>query len=370
MDFLRFTLRYVYTRRKTLAYVLLCCAVCVIVFLVRKLPLGTLGALIAVILAPASFLEARRLLYVYQKHLTLSELEEVTESTVDALEKEYPPANSLDDGDYQALLRLCLEGDGEDEAASVPDDAPNYYARWAREIKAPITAMEQLLLAGDSPLVRGMSVELRRLERYAEMAVVYARLETNPDYAPRLYDLNALIQRSLQKYNAEILEKRLSVTFEPTPCVVETDGKWFVFLLDQLLSNALKYTYAGGVTIALERTPGTSAAWEGLDGCRTVSDGQASGDGPFLLIRDTGGGIDAETMGRLFEAAPAPDAERGGLGLYLCRRICAGLGHAIAISSKEGEGTCVRLELSDKQAAPVAPDNETDDDAYDDEITL
>ena len=109
---------------------------------------------------------------------------------------------------------------------------------------------------------------------------------------------------------------------------VVTDEKWLSFVIEQLLSNALKYTASGGITISLEQ-PAT------------------------LCIRDTGIGIAAEDLPRVFEKGYTgyngrSDKRASGIGLYLCRRICYNLGHAISIESEAGCGTVVKLDLAQK----------------------
>ena len=156
----------------------------------------------------------------------------------------------------------------------------------------------------------------------------------------------------MQKFNGEAIEKHISVTFEPVPAMVVTDAKWLLFMLEQILSNAFKYTFSGGVTVSIEKeavTPEDMAEWD------TVSDGAGSGAGPFLSVRDSGTGISPETLKHLLDPSPVANGEneaRRGLGLYLCRRICGDLGHSISVFSKQGEGTCVRLELSMGLASP------------------
>lgn len=108
--------------------------------------------------------------------------------------------------------------------------------------------------------------------------------------------------------------------------MVLSDEKWFIFLLEQLLSNALKYTPAGGqITI-------------GLEGENT------------LLLTDTGIGIAPEDLPRVFDKGftgqnGRVDKKATGLGLYLCRRTADLLGHSLAIDSQLGVGTQVRIGL-------------------------
>ncbi len=349
MDFLRFALQYAYSRRKPAAYIALCCVAYLIVFSVKNLPLGLLPYLILFSLAPALFFEIRRLLYVYQKHLTMGDMTEISVKELDDFAEQYPPSESMTDEDYQRLLRRCAEA-----AESAKEEAPKgvgfaeYYTRWAREIKEPVEAMRQLLLAGDSPLVRRMSVELRRVERYAEMAAAYARLEAGPEYALRKYDISAIVQKCLRKFDAESAEKRLPVAFEPVSAMAVTDGKWILFVLEQILSNAFQYAFSGEITVTAEKE---AVAPENTEGWASVTAGPAPGVGPFLSVRDNGVGISPDALEHLLDADSAPES---GLGLYLCRRICDGLGHSICVMSKEGEGTLVRLELSMGLASPDA----------------
>ena len=364
MDFIRFALRYAYSRRFAAGYIALCWIVWVIVFAANALQVDFLSYMILFSLAPVLFFEIRRLLRVYQKHLTMSEMTEVSGQTLEELATNYPPEDSFEDADYQTLLRRCVEAA---EAARNAEPETNglaeYYTRWAKELKEPVSAMEQLLLTGDSPMVRRMSVELRHLQRYAEMAVAYARLETAPGYALKKYDLSAIVQQSLKKFNGEMIEKQISVTFDPVPAMVVTDAKWLLFMLEQILSNAFKYTFSGGVTVAIERE---AAAPEDMADWESVSDGAGGGAGPFLSVRDSGTGIAPDTLSHVLDPSPMSGGQeaRRGLGLYLCRRICADLGHSITVLSKQGEGTCVRLELSLGLASPEeAPEPPTESEA-------
>ena len=108
-----------------------------------------------------------------------------------------------------------------------------------------------------------------------------------------------------------------------------TDEKWLLFVIEQVLSNALKYTRAGSITIELE-APKT------------------------LVIRDTGIGVAPEDLPRIFEKGYTGyngrgDQKASGLGLYLCRTICKRLGHTITASSVPDHGTAIRIALEQRQ---------------------
>ena len=118
--------------------------------------------------------------------------------------------------------------------------------------------------------------------------------------------------------------------------MVLTDEKWFCFVLEQVLSNAIKYTREGGIRIS---------ANENVDGVEVV-------------IADTGIGIRKEDVPRIFDKGYTGyngrmDKKASGLGLYLCKGICDKLGHGIRIESAEGEGTKVYITCDRQDVSGV-----------------
>jgi signal transduction histidine kinase len=208
------------------------------------------------------------------------------------------------------------------------DDMTEYYTLWAHQIKTPIAAM-RLLLQEEGPDPRALSEELFRIEQYVEMALCYLRLDGGvSDYVLREADLDEVIRQALRKYAPQFIRKKIRLNYEPVGAGALTDEKWLSFVVEQVLSNALKYTPGGEIAIRLE-APLT------------------------LAISDTGIGIAPEDLPRVFEKGYTGlngrfDKRATGIGLYLCRRIMTKLGHGISIESQPGEGTTVRLDLSVK----------------------
>ena len=135
------------------------------------------------------------------------------------------------------------------------------------------------------------------------------------------YDLDALIRQAVRKYAPLFIRRKIILSYEPVHCEVLTDEKWLVFVLEQILSNALKYTKSGSIHIYL------------------------SPDAPkTLVIEDTGIGIAPEDLPRILEKGRA-DKRSTGIGLYLCRQIMEKLSHTIRIESEMGVGTKVYLGL-------------------------
>jgi signal transduction histidine kinase len=186
--------------------------------------------------------------------------------------------------------------------------------------------MRLTLQSEDTETARRLSGDLNRIEEYVEMVLTYLRLDSDDtDYLIREYDLDEIIKPAVRKFAREFILKKLSLDYAPTGYTVLTDEKWLSFVIEQIISNAVKYTSEGGVKIYMDETG-------------------------ILCIRDTGIGICAEDLPRIFENGYTGFNGRGdkrasGIGLYLCKRITDNLGHGISVESVPGEGTTVRLDL-------------------------
>lgn len=196
--------------------------------------------------------------------------------------------------------------------------------------KTPIAAMRLLLQEEDSERSRELGAELFRIEQYVEMDLNYARLTSHStDFVIRTCSLDDIVRQALRKYAPLFARQKLALNWEPSGRGVLTDEKWLVFVLEQLLSNALKYTPSGSISLSVEE-PLT------------------------LVIEDTGIGIAAEDLPRICEKGftgynGRTDKKATGLGLYLCRRILYKLSHALSIESQPGKGTRVSIGLESKE---------------------
>lgn len=191
-------------------------------------------------------------------------------------------------------------------------------------------AAASLLLQEDPPPREALEAELLKIGQYVDMVLGYLRLDSDStDYIFEATDLNALVRQAVRKFARLFILKRITLDFGEMEWTVLTDGKWLSFVVEQLLSNALKYTPAGGTV-------------------RIFKDGQT------LVIADTGIGIREEDLPRIFEKGFTGYNGRSGqkstgIGLYLCRRVTEKLNHDLTIVSRPGQGTIARLDLSWKQ---------------------
>ena len=241
-----------------------------------------------------------------------------------------PEPGDAVEADYQRLLREAADGWARDlsERDARFAERMDYYTLWAHEIKTPIAAMRLRLSEEDSDATRALRADLSRVERYVEMAMCYLRLDAqSTDYVFASCDLGALARASVRKFAPQFIAGRLRLIMEDMDATALTDEKWLAFVLEQLLSNAVKYTPPGG----------------------EIEIGVA--EGPVLFVRDTGAGIAPEDLPRIFEQGftgqtGRADKRASGLGLYLCARILRALGHGIRCESRLGEGTRVEIDLT------------------------
>lgn len=248
--------------------------------------------------------------------------------------EQLPMPQTAAERDYQSLLRVLLDelAGFRTEAGKSRQEMTDYYTLWVHQIKTPIAAMRLILHEEDSETNRELSIQLFRIEQYVELVLQYIRLESpSGDYDFRKQELDEIVRQAVRKYAPLFIRKRLSLKYEPLNCPVLTDEKWLCFVLEQILSNSLKYTEQGSISIYLEPEAGKR-----------------------LVIEDTGIGIAPEDLPRITERNftgynGRRDKKATGLGLYLSRKILEKLGHRMEIQSSVGVGTKVILTLDSAQ---------------------
>lgn len=273
--------------------------------------------------------------FKYQaKHEKLRILEKEAVDTLDNL----PVPQDLIEQDYQNIIRELYRSktDISYRTQNKYDDLVEYYTMWAHQIKTPISAMRLILqtelgqMTEAAEVNREMADELFKVEQYVDMVLGYLKLdEQGTDYVFQRCSLDDVIRQSLRKFAGQFIRSKNRLVFDETGKTVITDEKWLAFVMEQLLSNALKYTREGEIHIYMEN-PDT------------------------LVIRDTGIGIAADDVPRVFEKGftgynGRADKKSTGIGLYLCRRIVQNLGYAISCESEIGKGTAVKLDFKQKE---------------------
>lgn len=318
-----------YLRRRALGIAAFClfAVIFVLVFSLYDLPTEAVSYAAVLCLLASLLLVPWDFLRFWRRHRTLLELRDRITLGL----SELPSSRNLLEEDYQALL-LCQWEDkvrATTQADRAFSEMLDYYTLWAHQIKTPIAAMRLLLQSGGGRDSAELELELFKIEQYVEMVLSYLRLSgTSTDWVLRYYDLDGIVRQAVRKYAKLFVRKKLSLTYDGVQARVLTDEKWLLFVLEQIIGNALKYTNQGGITIRLE-------------GEKT------------LVIEDTGIGIAPEDLPRIFEKGftgynGRSDKKSTGIGLYLCRKVLQKLSHEISITSQVGVGTQVRIDLAER----------------------
>ena len=228
-----------------------------------------------------------------------------------------------------ALLEMDKKNRAIEEREKL-NDLMDYYTLWAHQIKTPIAASS--LLVGeieDKKVKNQLEQELFKIESYVNIVLQYLRLESfHEDLVLKKENVEDLVKEIVKKYAIFFIQKGLSLHLHDLDRTIITDRKWFVVILEQVLSNSLKYTSQGGIEIYFQEDT--------------------------LYIKDSGLGIQDADLLRVFERGFSGyngrlTQQSSGLGLYLSKKIADELGHQISIASQVGQGTTVMISFSEKK---------------------
>lgn len=210
--------------------------------------------------------------------------------------------------------------------------------QWVHQMKTPISVIQLLLQEPDELDKNSVSEEVDRLKASLDTVLMNARLDT--------FEQDMQIEQvSLLDLATEIIteNKRLFISKRVYPVIdvdkdfyVATDRKWMKFILGQLLTNAVKYTF--------EENKRVHIAAACLDSHIRLS------------IRDEGIGIPATDLPRVTKAFFTGEngrktAESTGMGLYIAKEVCGKLGHELKIESAAAEGTTVTIGFANQDIA-------------------
>ncbi|MDQ0157735.1 sensor histidine kinase [Robertmurraya andreesenii] len=240
------------------------------------------------------------------------------------------PKNAIEQK-YQELLQILYKNKIEltVQADNKQKDLVDYFTQWTHQIKTPIAAMRLLLQSEQKEQTAELELELIKIEQYVEFVLQYLRLESmSNDLVFKKYELDDIIKQAIRKNAKMFIRKKISLNYSDVNLTVLTDEKWLLFVIEQILSNALKYTKEGSISIYRKNKR--------------------------LIIEDTGIGIQAEDLPRVFEKGFTGFNGRAfkqstGIGLYLCKQILTKLSHDITIESEVGVGTKVMIDLETKE---------------------
>ncbi len=211
------------------------------------------------------------------------------------------------------------------------EDYKEYIELWIHEIKLPIAASKMVIENNKNMVTKSIDEELDKVENYIEQALFYARSNTvEKDYYIKKSSLKEMVNETIKKNKSVLMQEKTKVNLHDLNYHVNTDSKWIIFILNQIIQNSSKYRK---VKNDFELEIYAKAGKEKV----------------ILFIKDNGLGIPKGEITRVFEKSftgtngRMSNKKSTGIGLYLCKKLCEKLGIAIELNSVQGEGTEVRL---------------------------
>ena len=240
-------------------------------------------------------------------------------------------SNCMEEG-YEWIIKSLQEKakESSDQIETRHQGQIEYFTMWVHQIKTPISALSLLLdnTEIESSSKGSMKQEVFKIEQYAGLVLEYLRIDNmSNDFILSPYELDGIVRKVVKKFSTIFIHKKNSLVMDELNCKVQTDERWLAFLLEQILSNALKYTNQGTIRI-----------YEEKDYIGRV----------VLVIEDTGIGIKEEDIPRIFERGYTGlngrmHQKATGIGLYLSKKVADRLSCSISVTSKVREGTKVSI---------------------------
>lgn len=212
----------------------------------------------------------------------------------------------------------------------ITEDYKEYIELWIHEIKIPIATSKMVIENNKNAITKSIDEELDKVENYIEQALFYARSNTvEKDYYIRKVFLKEIVNESIKKNKSSLIQEKISIDIHDLDIEVNTDNKWIVFILNQIIQNSIKYRKKENSVIEIYANQGK--------------------ENVILYIKDNGIGIKQGEITRVFEKGftgtngRLSNKKSTGIGLYLCKKLCNKLGIGIELNSVQNEGTEVKL---------------------------
>ena len=210
------------------------------------------------------------------------------------------------------------------------EDYKEYIELWIHEIKIPIAASKMVIENNKNEVTKSIDEELDKVENYIEQALFYARSNTvEKDYYIRKVFLKEIVNESIKKNKSSLIQEKISINIHDLDLEVNTDNKWIVFILNQIIQNSIKYRKKEESVIEIYANQGK--------------------ENVILYVKDNGIGIKQGEITRVFEKGftgtngRLSNKKSTGIGLYLCKKLCNKLGIGLELNSVQNEGTEVML---------------------------
>lgn len=215
------------------------------------------------------------------------------------------------------------------------DIMTDYITKWSHEVKLPLSALALMNERNqDQSLQKEMKDCLERVQILLNTMMMGNKLKNmENDIKLERVSLEACVNQALRNQSYFLIQEHFQIEKEGVELFVYSDKKWLVYILDQLVTNAVKYR---------DEMP------------RLEFSAKKLGDGMSVLsVQDYGIGVDPGEIPYLFERGyigsnlRTGDYRSTGMGLYFVRETAKRLGIEIRVYSKPGEWTRFELYFQD-----------------------
>ena len=214
---------------------------------------------------------------------------------------------------------------------NIQEDYKEYIELWIHEVKIPIAASKLIIENNKNEITKSIDEELDKVENYTEQALFYARSNAvERDYIINKTNLKEVVNGAILKNKTTLLNEKVSIELTNLKNEeIYTDSKWAIFIINQIIQNAIKYSKKDDKEIEISS--------------------KEKNDKVILYIKDNGIGIRKGEITRVFERGFTGENGRiigqksTGIGLYLCKKLCDKLGLGIELNSEKNKGTEVRI---------------------------
>ena len=263
---------------------------------------------------------------------------DTVKSRIKELQEEYlimevlPKANFIEASILEDVIRDIGKSmlENVNKYKYLQEDYKDFIELWIHEIKIPIATSKMIVENNKNEITASINEELDKIDNYTEQALFYARSNTvEKDYIVRKIQLKEIVNASILKNKAQLIQNKISIDIKDLEEIVYTDSKWCIFIINQIIQNSIKYSKSENRQIKIY--------------------GEEKKENIILHIKDNGIGIKENELTRVFEKGFTGENGRitgkksTGIGLYLCKKLCDKLCIGLELNSKKDEGTEVKL---------------------------
>lgn len=274
--------------------------------------------------------------YLLQQYMKKYRFYKNVKAKLDALEQKCMIVEMLEMPDFMEgeflyeILQTCNKSMN-DEILKYKTEAAGYreyIEMWIHEVKTPLAAAKLILENHPSEITQAMDEEMRQINYYLEQALYYARSNSvEKDYLVKELNLKEVVETAIKANARNLIGNKVKIQMKNLDQLIFSDEKWILFILNQIISNAVKYKKEEAE----------------ISFCARREKNQI-----FLEIRDNGIGISTKDLPRVTEKGYTGTTGRNyqkstGMGLYLCRKLCQKLQLSFKIESEEMKYTIVTI---------------------------